>query len=181
MQCKYCGRDNLFEARFCSSCGKPLSEATEQLSEIAVAAPVPLLPVAGQKAGFWIRFAAWIIDEIIISVLSTFLVFAGFLGAFQVSGLVVISIMYIISFGVWILYWWLFTGLRGQTLGKMAVGIKVVDEKGNKPGLRRAAFREILGKIVSAIVIYFGFLWIIRDGQKQGWHDKIAGTYVVRV
>ena len=79
------------------------------------------------------------------------------------------------------LYHWLFIGLKGQTLGKMAVGIKVVNARGSIPGLGDAALREILGKIVSTIVICLGFLWIIWDGRKQGWHDKIAKTYVVRV
>jgi uncharacterized RDD family membrane protein YckC len=37
------------------------------------------------------------------------------------------------------------------------------------------------GKIISYVVIYLGFLWIIWDQRKQGWHDKIANTYVVRV
>ena len=56
-----------------------------------------------------------------------------------------------------------------------------VNAEGFVPGLGRAALREIPGKIVSAIAICLGFLWIIWDGQKQGWHDKIAETYVLRV
>ena len=79
------------------------------------------------------------------------------------------------------LYYWLFTGLKGQTLGKMAVGIRVVNAEGSVPGLGMAALREIPGKIVSSIVICLGFFWIIWDVRKQGWHDKIAKTYVVRV
>jgi uncharacterized RDD family membrane protein YckC len=63
----------------------------------------------------------------------------------------------------------------------MLVGVKVVNAQGDIPGLRRAALREILGKIISAIVLFLGFLWIAWDRQKQGWHDKIAGTYVVKV
>ena len=82
---------------------------------------------------------------------------------------------------VFLLYHWLFTGLKGQTLGKMAVGIKVVNAEGSMPGLGIAALREIPGKIASFIVICLGFLWIIWDVRKQGWHDKIAKTYVVRV
>ena len=79
------------------------------------------------------------------------------------------------------LYYWLFTGLKGQTLGKMAVGIKVVNAEGSVPGLGIATLREVPGKIASYIVIFPGFLWIIWDRRKQGWHDKIAKTYVVRV
>ena len=63
----------------------------------------------------------------------------------------------------------------------MAVGIKVVDRQSNIPGLGPAALREVLGKIVSGIAFCIGFLWIAFDSNKQGWHDKIASTYVVKV
>ncbi|MBI4337857.1 MAG: RDD family protein [Chloroflexi bacterium] len=77
-------------------------------------------------------------------------------------------------------YYVLMTGLRGQTLGKMALGIKVVDERGQVPGVGRAALREVIGKFLSALALGLGFLWIAWDGKKQGWHDKIATTFVVR-
>ena len=77
------------------------------------------------------------------------------------------------------LYYWLLTGLRGQTLGKMAVGIRVVNNRGTKPGLARAALRESLGKAISTLVLLLGFLWAIWDSRNQAWHDKLAGTYVV--
>ena len=63
----------------------------------------------------------------------------------------------------------------------MLVSIKVVNAQGNIPGLGHAALREILGKFISTIALCLGFLWIAWDRQKQGWHDKIAGTYVVKV
>ena len=74
----------------------------------------------------------------------------------------------------------LFTGLKGQTLGKMALGIRVIDAKGDVPSIGRAALREIVGKFVSAIVILLGYLWVGWDPRKRGWHDHIAGTYAVR-
>lgn len=78
-------------------------------------------------------------------------------------------------------YYIILTGIRGQTFGKMALGIKVVDVNGNIPGLGRAALREIVGKIISTLVFWLGFLWTIWDPNKQGWHDKLASTYVIRV
>ena len=80
-----------------------------------------------------------------------------------------------------VLYYWLFTGLRGQTPGKMVVGIKVVGAQGNGLGLGVAALREIAGKLISTIALCVGFLWIAFDDDRQGWHDKIASTHVVRV
>ncbi len=76
-------------------------------------------------------------------------------------------------------YFVLFTGLRGQTPGKMLLGIRVVDERGALPGLRRAIMREIIGKLISSTILYIGFLAPLWDRQRQAWHDKIAGTYVV--
>ena len=118
--------------------------------------------------GFWIRFGAALIDGVVILFIS--FVFSFALGVGRVFAI----------FVPW-LYYWLFTGLKGQTLGKMAVGIKVVNAQGAVPGLGMAALREIPGKILSFVAIYLGFLWIIWDGQKQGWHDKIAKTHVLRV
>jgi uncharacterized RDD family membrane protein YckC len=128
--------------------------------------------------GFWIRFGAIIIDTIIVWFISSAITFL-LLNVFFSFG---ISWRFpFFWFPILCLYYWLFTGLRGQTLGKMAVGIKVVNAQGSVPGLGRAALREIPGKIASSIVIYLGFLWIIWDERKQGWHDKIAKTYVLRV
>ncbi len=77
------------------------------------------------------------------------------------------------------IYWVAFTGLRGQTPGKALLGIRVVDAEGRRPGLRRAFMREIIGKFLSKLVCYLGYLWAFADQRHQTWHDKIAGTYVV--
>ena len=171
MQCKICGQDNTPEARFCANCGAALVTAFEKPETAAPAS----LETPGEYAGFWIRLAAAIIDGVIIMAISFILALFN-LGA--MGSWILLSWSWILL--SW-LYYWLFTGLKGQTLGKMAVGIKVVDEHGNMPGLGVAAMREILGKTISAIVLYIGFLWIIWDKQKRGWHDKIANTYVVKV
>lgn len=74
------------------------------------------------------------------------------------------------------------TGLNdGRTLGKMAVGTKVVNEDGIAPSLLTALVREVIGKFVSAIVLMLGYIWILFDPKFQGWHDKIASTYVIKV
>jgi uncharacterized RDD family membrane protein YckC len=135
-----------------------------------------------EYAGFWIRFAACLIDILIISAAASVFRFGLSLpmlagsGGFGITGMIWSSIA---GFLPW-LYWWLLTGLRGQTLGKMILNIKVVNRQGNKPGLGYAALREIIGKTVSFLVLFLGFLWIAWDKDKRGWHDKIAGTYVVK-
>ena len=163
MRCESCGHDNPPEARFCANCGSSLAPAVElPVPGVEPAAPA----VAVEYMGFWIRLAAAIIDYLVIFAVSALLSFRPVVG----SGFAIL---------VYWLYHWLFIGLKGQTLGKMAVGIKVVDAAGSVPGLGRAALREIPGKIVSTIAICLGFLWVAWDEQKQGWHDKIASTYVV--
>lgn len=68
----------------------------------------------------------------------------------------------------------------GQTIGKMTLGLKVVDSDGGKLGLGQALLRYV-GYIVSSLIASLGFLWIAYDGKHQGWHDKIARSYVVDV
>lgn len=163
MKCKVCGQDNPAEARFCGNCGAALPVSAE------VAAPEAL---AAEYAGFWIRFAAAIIDWIAVGVVSTLFSFLAFrFGAF---GGIFLSLVPLL------LYHWLFTGLMGQTPGKMALRIKVVNAQGNRPGLGDAALREIVGKLISTIVVCVGFLWIAWGRNKQGWHDLVASTYVVK-
>ena len=175
MQCKSCGQNNIPEARFCANCGASLESRVEPVATLATTLPTSVKPVVTVAyMGFWIRLGAAVIDAFVILAVS------GLLRLLRVGAAPVIGFA-LVSFLVPWLYLWLFTGIKGQTLGKMAVGIKVVDQQGNIPGLGPAALREVLGKVISGIAFCIGFLWIIWDKQKQGWHDKIANTYVIRV
>jgi hypothetical protein len=69
-------------------------------------------------------------------------------------------------------------GRYGQTLGKLIFGLRVTDYEYNKPSYFQATIRW-LGYFLSAFPFLSGFFWIIWDQSKQGWHDKIAKTYVV--
>ncbi|MQG88280.1 MAG: RDD family protein [SAR202 cluster bacterium] len=70
------------------------------------------------------------------------------------------------------------TIIWGRTPGKWVAGIVVVDSDGRTPG-PAAIPREMIGKLVSYLSFGVGILWLILDQKRQGWHDKIAGTYVV--
>lgn len=175
MECRVCGQHNIAEARFCANCGATLVTTVEQVPSEAVPGTIAVAPeVAIEYMGFWIRFAAAIIDGVILFIISSILIIPTRFVGFIYGPTIVFNI-----FLFW-LYYWLLTGLKGQTIGKMAVGIKVVDAQGNKPGLGIAALREIPGKLISTIVLSIGFIWIAGDRQKQGWHDKIANTYVIK-
>ncbi len=68
----------------------------------------------------------------------------------------------------------------GQTIGKKALGIKIVQIKnGATPDLGVATLR-LIGYWISGLILYLGFLWPLWDDQKQALHDKIAGTLVIR-
>jgi uncharacterized RDD family membrane protein YckC len=119
------------------------------------------------KAGFGARLAAYLIDGVLLYVVQYVLdTVAPGLG---------VSLGTLISLG----YFVLMTGQSGQTLGKMLLGIKVVTVEGANPGYGKALVRW-LGYIVSTLIIFIGFLMVAWDSQKQGLHDKIADTYVIR-
>ncbi len=68
----------------------------------------------------------------------------------------------------------------GATLGKMALGIKVVKQDGSgNINVVEGFLREVVGKFLSSFFL-IGYLWMLWDANKQTWHDKIAGTLVVK-
>ena len=85
----------------------------------------------------------------------------------------------IIDVFIFLAYFIIPTGIFGRTIGKWVAGICVVDDEGNKPGVAIAIPREVVGRFVSIITFGLGIIWVIFDSKRQGWHDKIAGTYVV--
>jgi uncharacterized RDD family membrane protein YckC len=122
------------------------------------------------RSGFWRRFAAALIDGIVIGVVSGIL--RAILGAGAGGG-----IGLLIGFG----YYTYFHGNTGQTPGDAVLSIRVVDLRdgtGEPIGYGRA-FVRCLVSIVSGLVILLGYLWMLWDGEKQTWHDKAAGSVVV--
>ncbi len=83
------------------------------------------------------------------------------------SGLI-LSVVYFVG------YW----AKSGQTLGKTVMGIRIVSTNGTSLSWGKALLRYI-GYVVSGVVLSLGFLWLAFDRKRQGWHDKIAGTYVL--
>ena len=84
-----------------------------------------------------------------------------------------------ISFFVWLVYC-IFMESSGKqaTLGKMAMGIKVIKEDGRRMSWSES-FSRNLSKLISYYVFFLGFIWIFFDRKKQGWHDKMNKTFVV--
>ena len=68
--------------------------------------------------------------------------------------------------------------LTGQTVGKYLMGLHVVRIDGRRVGFTRALTRT-LAYLVSLVPLFAGFVWVLIDGDRRGWHDHIAGTRVV--
>jgi uncharacterized RDD family membrane protein YckC len=125
--------------------------------------------MSGEAAGFWRRFAAALIDALVVGIVEIILKL--------VLGGAGVALSVVFSFG----YYTYFHGRTGQTPGDAALGIRVVDiDTGNVIGYGRA-FGRALVSIVSGLVIVLGYLWMIWDPRKQTWHDKAVGSLPVRV
>jgi len=123
--------------------------------------------------GFWIRFLATILDFLILGI-PAFLVQMGLVFATGIS-----SLVYIVELGVIVLTVYL-DGIKGGTPGKLILGLRIVNDKGNYIGIPMAILRYI-GKILSAVILGIGYIMIAFTEKKQGLHDKIAKTYVIYV
>jgi uncharacterized RDD family membrane protein YckC len=136
------------------------------MAEQTFAAPTGA-SITDARAGFWIRFGAALIDGILLGIVSGVLQLA-LKGPGTGLGLL-IGIAY---------YTYFEGGEDGQTIGKRACGIRVRSVDGGSIGHTRAFLRYI-GRIVSTIPIFLGYFWMLWDGNKQTWHDKIANSVVV--
>ena len=116
-------------------------------------------------AGFWIRFVAMLLDGILVGGVSFAL---AMVGAPSILGLV-------IGLGYWIYFP---SSDMMATPGKSVLGLKITDNDGNQITAGTATVRY-LGYIISAIVLYIGFLMVGFSDKKRGLHDMIAGTLVV--
>ncbi|MGZ8783025.1 MAG: RDD family protein [Gaiellaceae bacterium] len=123
---------------------------------------------SGARAGFWRRFVASFLDGILLGVVYTLLRALTSENAASALNL-------LIGLG----YYTYFEGSSGQTLGKNALGIRVVDIAGGGSIGYGRAFIRYIGRIVSALPLFLGYLWMLWDGEKQTWHDKFARSVVV--
>jgi len=148
--------------------------------------PVPVL----RYAGFWIRFAAMLLDFVFILVLWIVISFClSFAAPFMVRGrqppyylaefLISMFLPLFLFLGIPVLYRTLLVGRFGATLGKMACGLRVVRPDGTKVGTGRA-FVRYFAEWISWILFFMGYIIVAFDDQKRALHDHICSTRVVR-
>ncbi len=159
----------------CRNCGLTL-----------VAQALPDGATVQRYAGFWLRVVASLLDSVVVVILQ--LVCGMVLGA---SGALLgglgkgdgsmAILIWLFTTVLGLAYYVIFTGSCGQTLGKMALRIKVIRKDGSDLGYGGAALRETVGKFISGIILGIGYLMVAFDERKQGLHDKIAGSYVIKL
>jgi len=177
MWCQKCGKQNTGGARFCASCGAQLPLAPGA----APAAAPPADP--GVYAGFWKRLAAFVLDYIIVVVMAA--IAGGVIGAFYGVGVGAPTDEAASGLGAiaGVLVWWLYYALmesssKQATLGKLALGIRVVDRQGNAISFGRATARNV-AKFLSGMILMIGYLMAAFTSRKQALHDIVAGCLVV--
>jgi uncharacterized RDD family membrane protein YckC len=167
MKCPACQKDVVPDRRFCTWCEAYLPN-----------------PRIGTKVGIGRRLWAHILDTAVFALVFVviFALGGGMASATGASGsgLGSIILFLFVAFCGYIalLFWFL---ARGLTPGKYLAGEQVVEHlTGKNPGIGRMLLREIIGKWVSGLLFGLGYFWAIWDKDGQAWHDKIAGTVVVK-
>jgi uncharacterized RDD family membrane protein YckC len=217
MFCSKCGSQVSDAAAFCSACGQPTTGesparrgiplapggfAPQQAASAPAAAFPPPQPLAYAPAaaptrayaGFWLRFVAWIVDWIILSVAFSFISvplmattsmrswmdhppqspeeILVFFTTF--SKLAVLALVF-----NWLYYALLESSAWQATIGKKTLGLEVTDMAGHRISFARATGRYF-GKIVSVLILWIGFIMAGFTAQKQALHDMMAGCLVMR-
>ncbi|HXW55782.1 MAG TPA: RDD family protein [Candidatus Cybelea sp.] len=192
MYCSKCGASVADSVAFCPSCGQPAGGAPVTVPAMA---PGSAVRPGVSYAGFWLRFVAFIIDAIVLQFVRFALTlpfaaslsmrmfmrgrmpmspeeWAPFAGAF--GRLILISI--VIN---WLYFALLESSAWQATLGKKALGLEVTDLAGSRISFARATGR-FFAKFLSTMILLIGFIMIGFTQKKQGLHDMVAGTLVIR-
>jgi uncharacterized RDD family membrane protein YckC len=139
--------------------------------------------------GFWIRFVAYLLDAVLLNIAFWIIAtvigvsmipadpakfdseqFIAQMGKFQLVALVV----------TWLYFALLESSARGATVGKMVLGLRVVDDSGQRISFLRATGR-FFAKFISGLILLIGYIMAAFTDRKRALHDIMAGTLVVKV
>jgi uncharacterized RDD family membrane protein YckC len=143
----------------------------------------------GHYAGFASRVVAFFLDLALIAVGLTFTTWLMVVVQRLLEMLPWISIPVLSNLGQLLLsgavvgfatvsYFVFFWAIVGHTPGLKFMGLRVVTKDGGRPSGKRALMRMI-GYVIATLPLYIGFLWVLVDDRRQGWHDKLARTFVI--
>jgi uncharacterized RDD family membrane protein YckC len=155
------------------------AEGPEAYREVPPPAPHAAGPPLAY-GGFWSRTGALLIDLFVTALWAVPFRAAwqavvpdpAVVGAVRASGLVVLAVTWA--------YFVVTTATTGGTLGKHALGLRVTGLGFGRPDWPTVLFREVVGRVIVAASLGIGYLWAAFDPAKQGWHDKIADTLVLK-
>lgn len=163
---------------------QPQQESVEQQNTVEPQAPAqnventaPANSTAVNYASFGARFVALFIDGVILGIINFILgAIAAPLGDSAAS---------LVSMLGTLIGWAYFIYLdvaQGATLGKKVMHLRVQKtDTGENLNYVEAFLREVVGRILSSIVLFLGYFWMLWDDKKQTWHDKVANSVVVKV
>lgn len=136
-----------------------------------------------EYAGFWLRTGATIIDSILILLVTTpmLLTIYGLVYYTDPTPVIIAGpadflVSYVFPAIAVIVFW----QRKQATPGKMLVAVKIVDATTGNPASTYQLIGRYFAYIISAIPLGLGYLWVVFDRRKQGWHDKLAGTMVIK-
>lgn len=134
-----------------------------------------------EYVGFWLRAGASAIDTVLLLIILLPILHAIYGPAYWASDALIqgpadFVFSWILPAVAVILFWM----ARQATPGKMAIGARIVDATSGQAASTGQLVTRYLGYYVSTIALCIGFVWIAFDHRKQGWHDKLAKTVVVR-
>jgi uncharacterized RDD family membrane protein YckC len=139
--------------------------------------------MAGKTAHPAWRFLAWLIDWqlglIIGLALGLVVAQAGTIMALLNNALAVVLWGVIIFPLIWPVILGLLTSRLGGGPGKIVCGLAIVDRQGKYLSFWLALFRTYVGYLVSGLLVWLGFVWILVDKERQAWHDKVCGSWVI--
>jgi uncharacterized RDD family membrane protein YckC len=132
-------------------------------------------------AGFWIRVWASIIDTILLGLIALPILISIYgTDYFESESLIQGSADFLLSYvfpAIAVIVFWIY---KSATPGKMAVSAKVVDARTGEAPSPAQCIGRYFAYFVSILPLGLGLIWVTFDKKKQGWHDKLAGTVVVR-
>jgi len=134
-------------------------------------------------AGFWVRVGAAIIDILLIVMLTIPLLVAIYGWAYfdaDKTGFIVGPADFILSWVVPAIAVIVFWTYKQATPGKTVLSLRIVDATTGNPPSTGQCVGRYLAYYVSIIPLGLGLIWVAFDKRKQGWHDKLAGTVVIR-
>ncbi|HYE74942.1 MAG TPA: RDD family protein [Blastocatellia bacterium] len=140
------------------------------------------LPTSTPLASIGLRCGAFLLDYILMLLIPAITLSLAMLFKRGLPGVsyFILFMGYLSAFAL-VLFNWVYLPVRdGQSLGQRLIGIRIVREDGTLITYKTAALRHLLGYPLAILIAGLGVIWMLFDARQQGWHDKIAGTLVVK-